>query len=115
MSPPGHNDHQALMSSPPLQETQLTQVATQIFSQDAKDEDLNDGVWGYLDPINDLSSTRGAIKLNKQNSDDSQEHRGARAKSTKNASGYLIGRHLECDLVIDSAFISNRHCVIYKV
>jgi len=32
-----------------------------------------------------------------------------------NFSGFLIGRHPECDLRIDAAGISNRHCVIHKV
>jgi hypothetical protein len=32
-----------------------------------------------------------------------------------NFSGFLIGRHPECDLRIDAARISNRHCVIHKV
>jgi hypothetical protein len=32
-----------------------------------------------------------------------------------NFSGFLIGRHPECDLRIDGARISNRHCVIHKV
>jgi hypothetical protein len=27
----------------------------------------------------------------------------------------MVGRHSECDLVIDAVVISNRHCVIFKV
>lgn len=30
-------------------------------------------------------------------------------------SGYLIGRHKECDVVIVEPEVSNRHCVVYMV
>ena len=30
------------------------------------------------------------------------------------AGGYLIGRHAECDLIVDIPTVSNRHCVIFN-
>jgi len=55
--------------------------------------------------------SREIIELNKAYP---SQRRKTSPKET-NFSGFLIGRHPECDLRIDAAGISNRHCVIHKV
>jgi serine/threonine-protein kinase Chk2 len=117
MSPPNHAESQRTpTSSPGGQETQATQVASQFAYADGEGEEVDPTVWGYLDPIQNVSTK--VIKLNK--SPDCNHQTGTRSKpgSSKkkpNPSGFLIGRHQECDLRIDDNVISNRHCLIYKV
>lgn len=97
----------------PVSSLQDTQVATQPLSQSdfslLQEDDPN--VWGYLDPI--TASTGPSVKLDK--SDACMPEKKGKSKSKKStAKGFLIGRHPECDLSLDAAVISNRHCVIYK-
>lgn len=71
-------------------------------------------MWGYLWPLSDKSDS--VIKLNKQAPapDKKKKKKGTKGKKIP-PNGFLVGRHAECDLLIDDAVISNRHCVIFKV
>ena len=121
MSPPDRKDVERTPAvSPGPQATYDTQQSTQAASQFAyvppqDDEEYDPNVWGYLDPINSLNSQK-SIRLNKTPQSNGEKSSRGRPSSRKTGpSGFLIGRHPECDLHIDSTVISNRHCVIYKV
>ncbi|CAZ86475.1 unnamed protein product [Tuber melanosporum] len=108
-------------SSPPPQDTQ---VASQFYypplSEQGVDED-DETIWGYLWPL--TQKNQSVIKLNKTpqvSTPNKDSPKSAEKKKPKNnnkkhgTGGFVIGRHVECDLVIDHNVISNRHCVIYK-
>lgn len=96
---------------------EATQVASQFYCpplpEEDEDTEPDPNVWGCLVPLNSVDPARKIIKLNK-NPDTSPAKSGAKTKK-KSPSGFLVGRHPECDLHISSPVISNRHCVIYKV
>ncbi|KAJ5232399.1 hypothetical protein N7468_005355 [Penicillium chermesinum] len=82
------------------------------------DEDA-EGVWGYLISLDDKVS--GAFVLKKRNDcesqDASKERDGKRSRKSTNGrapGGYLIGRHPECDLIIESPTVSNRHFLLFE-
>lgn len=103
---------------------------TQAFSQfiypprafaDGVNDEATEGVWGYLIPLND--KVRESLVLRKRG--DCSDIRGGspKAKPEKRVwrqvqghlpGGYLVGRHLECDMVIDIPTISNRHFLIFS-
>lgn len=118
ISPPARSEirHTPVASPPP--QSNDTQISTQVASQFAyippqDDEEYDPNVWGYLDPIN--STSYKSIRLNKNPQEPVEKKRGRGASRKTGPRGFLIGRHAECDLQIDSGVISNRHCVIYKV
>jgi serine/threonine-protein kinase Chk2 len=119
MSPPSRPEVQRTpASSPSPQETQTsTQVASQfVYPFQHEEEEYDPNIWGYLDPITDPSKKK-SIKLDKtpQCANDNKRRKSKASVKKTTASGFLIGRHPECDLHIEAAVISNRHCVIYKV
>lgn len=110
-------------SSPPPQDN--TQVASQFYYPPLAEEGLNtqddaESIWGYLWPLG--GKTTEVIKLDKQApppGTPEKKRKGGRTPKTKKKvlppSGFIVGRHAECDLLIDDPVISNRHCVIFKV
>lgn len=109
-------------SSPPLQDN--TQVASQFYypplAEGLNRGDDGENVWGYLWPLGGKNSE--VIKLDKQapppGTPEKKKKRGSTPKTKKKQlppSGFIVGRHNECDLLIDDPVISNRHCVIFKV
>lgn len=93
-----------------------TQVASQFWCPPLPEEDMDTdpdpNVWGCLVPVN---TEGGPIKLNKNPDTVPGKSPASGRGKKKTPSGFLVGRHPECDLHISSAVISNRHCVIYKV
>ncbi|KAK6354243.1 hypothetical protein TWF730_008655 [Orbilia blumenaviensis] len=112
--------------SPSQANWEATQMATQVASQFVMPVAENSDVWGYLLPLdmdkslglNDVLTLRkrGACDDEAGSSSKKQRGRGGGAdKSGKGApSGYLIGRHQECDLRLTQPTVSNRHCVIFR-
>ncbi|KAI5465940.1 kinase-like domain-containing protein [Mariannaea sp. PMI_226] len=126
------------LSSPPQDTQPLSQFVDRhpALSEELDDE-IAEGVWGYLVPLDpkygekpivlkkrgacplpdtiadatktDPKHSKGKSPLPKE--DEAQEKK----KSSKNASsgGYLIGRHPECDIVVNDGIVSNRHCLIF--
>lgn len=93
-------------SPPPFPDTQ---VASQVhFTQLDVKEEVKD-VWGYLTPMN---AAHGEVLTLSKRSNCSK--RGSKKPSVA-AGGYLLGRHVECDVVVEAPIVSNRHCVIFKV
>ncbi|KAI1369300.1 SMAD/FHA protein kinase [Xylaria arbuscula] len=125
-------------SSPP-QDTQAFPTSQYVdanggLSDEVQDE-VKEGVWGYLFPL-DVKYGGQCIVLKKRstcphpNNVADAVHAKKNAKNGKNAleqeeswdksrtkgvpsGGYLIGRHPECDVVIDHPTISNRHCLLF--
>lgn len=113
--------------SPSQANWEATQLATQVASQFVVPPAENSDVWGYLLPL-DMDKSLGladVLTLKKRSACDDEpatsgfkkpRGRGGAGKSGKGApSGYLIGRHLECDLRLTQPTVSNRHCVIFRV
>ncbi|KAF3105610.1 hypothetical protein TWF706_003720 [Orbilia oligospora] len=112
--------------SPSQVNWEATQLATQVASQFAVPPAENSDVWGYLLPL-DMDKSLGlgdVLTLKKRSACDDEPisgfkkprgRSGAADKGGKGApSGYLIGRHLECDLRLTQPTVSNRHCVIFR-
>ena len=125
--------------SSPLQDTQpLSQF---IYPPRDIEPDLNDddGTWGYLFPLNPgqghklvmkrrsfcptpqppLEIARPTVKSKKRGKKDElveaeQEYENKKIGSGFPAGGYLLGRHPECDMILDIPTISNRHCLIFN-
>ncbi|KAJ5193018.1 hypothetical protein N7449_009160 [Penicillium cf. viridicatum] len=110
----------ATSSPPALEDTQaLSQFVypPRAFADDVKDEDA-EGVWGYLLPLDENGN--GPLVLRKR--DDCDEDDGTakakgkkaqKSKSAKSPGGFLVGRHPECDRVLEIPTISNRHFLIF--
>ncbi|CAL5867761.1 uncharacterized protein PFLUO_LOCUS1981 [Penicillium psychrofluorescens] len=110
---------------------------TQAFSQyvypprafaDEVDDENAEGVWGYLLPLDD--TVENSLVLKKRTSCENRDPNATKDKSGKPSqrlgrepsrkqkngqppSGYLVGRHPECDLVINISTISNRHFLLF--
>ncbi|KAG7050610.1 CAMK/RAD53 protein kinase [Colletotrichum scovillei] len=125
------------ISSPPQEATQaFSQYAheTKEALSDEVEDEVKEGVWGYLFPLDTkygkvvVMKRRAACPLpdaveakessnkdqNGKSSLQKEEEAYERTKVKGVASGgYLIGRHPECDIVVDDPIISNRHCLIF--
>ncbi|KAI9053466.1 hypothetical protein LZ554_002424 [Drepanopeziza brunnea f. sp. 'monogermtubi'] len=119
------NEHaEAGQKSSPPADTQFTQAfSTQEIPQD---EPEDDDLWGWLFPMDPKFGQK--IALRKRNAcplpgkDDFQ--RGPDPKREEEmyeetkvkgmaSGGFIIGRHPECDLILDDLIVSNRHCLIF--
>lgn len=142
VTPPSHRPSQTHPSprgpgglSSPLSDTQpFSQFSypTQHRAYAIADEE-GEEVWGYLVPMDGFQgevmvlrrragcpvpSTRvGQLKSGKQPKEEykKQEEDYEKDKAEKGvpAGGYLIGRHRECDRIIESPTVSNRHCLLF--
>ncbi|QSZ28690.1 hypothetical protein DSL72_003190 [Monilinia vaccinii-corymbosi] len=123
--------------SPPLassqkktQELSQSQASANALSDEVEDEE-EEGVWGYLMPVNHeygrllvlkrrnacpLSDKPGDLGNPRKSKDLNKEEDAYEATKFKGiaSEGYLIGRHPECDLKIDNIEVSNRHCLIFS-
>lgn len=129
----------ACLSSPPSD----TQVFSQFIfpprdlEPDDEDHDL-DGTWGYLfpldhrfggkltlrkrnicpAPIKPLEIAKLSNESGSKNEDDPLKDEQAYEENKMNrgfpSGGYLIGRHPECDVILDMPTVSNRHCLIFN-
>ena len=119
VSPPRPSGDGALTpksSSPP--QFPDTQVASQVhFTQLDVKEEVKD-VWGYLTPMNaahgEVLTLSKRTNCFKKPESGSCSRRGAK-KPHVATGGYILGRHVECDIVVEAPIVSNRHCVIFKV
>lgn len=118
------------LSSPPGDTQPLSQFVypPRAFADDVEDE-AAEGVWGYLIPLDDkvgktlVLRKRDNCQGPKNGAPKTRSGKGAQKQSKNSESrceqnyppgGYLIGRHPECDLVINIPTISNRHCLIFS-
>jgi serine/threonine-protein kinase CHEK2 len=107
------------------------------FGHDLEEED--ESTWGFLYPINPehgnklvmkkrnfcpaptkpLEAGRATTKGKKLSKNQSLKKDEEEYEKTKNqngfpAGGYLVGRHPECDLIVEIPTISNRHCLFFN-
>ncbi|KAI0200190.1 Pkinase-domain-containing protein [Astrocystis sublimbata] len=123
-------------SSPP-QDTQAFPTSQYVDANGALSDEVEDevkeGVWGYLFPLDPRHGSRcvvlkkrsicpkdkdvdgavapedhGKCALEKE-----QVYEKTKTKGGVPSGGYLIGRHPECDVMIDDPVVSNRHCLLF--
>lgn len=96
------------------------------LSDDVQDE-VKEGVWGYLMPLDTRFGK--TIVLRKRSSCPDPQTPGNTTTRAHNrgltpdvaispkvgttSGGYLIGRHPECDVIIEDPIVSNRHCLLF--
>ncbi|KAL8651400.1 MAG: hypothetical protein Q9226_004725 [Calogaya cf. arnoldii] len=135
-SPPLHG-----LSSPPSDTQPFSQfvyppTAIPLTVEDEEEE----GVWGYLVPIDSIfgntlimkkrtacpapypdqtfgqgseSRSIGRCSSKSYNEEEKDYEKTKREKGWP-AGGYLIGRHPECDRILELPTISNRHCIVFN-
>ncbi|KND02797.1 CAMK protein kinase [Spizellomyces punctatus DAOM BR117] len=93
------------MNDKDLEATQPAGETLDTFSPAVNEEEESPSVWGVLRSLNpdyDDFLLSKALASHEQNS------------AAPSRAGYLLGRHLECDIRFTNPQISNRHCLIYK-
>ncbi|EZF71389.1 CAMK protein kinase [Trichophyton soudanense CBS 452.61] len=127
VSPPEGRRNQAPRGQSPDESSCPTQGFSQyppIQSIDDVEDEVAQGIWGYLTPLD--NNFGGQLVLKKRDSTNTTPVIGAasdistpesttskRGTREINRAGYLIGRHAECDFRIKLPTISNRHCLIF--
>jgi serine/threonine-protein kinase Chk2 len=135
-----HAQGQAL-SSPPQDTQPLSQFVDRhpAISDDIEDE-IREGVWGYLVPLDpkygdkpivlkrrsacpQADTAADAAKKDNKNHTNDRNGKSAAIKDEEtfekkkengvSSGGYLIGRHPECDIVVNDGIVSNRHCLLF--
>lgn len=136
--------HPANVRSPPAPGLSSPPSDTQPFSQfvypplalsyEVHDEEA-EGIWGYLVPLDNKSGdtlvlrrrsacpvpssltgrTTGKERVGRKTYERQEEnYEKKKAEEGVTAGGYLIGRHPECDRVLSSPTVSNRHCLLFS-
>ncbi|KAI8962690.1 checkpoint kinase 2-like protein [Daldinia sp. FL1419] len=126
------------LSSPP-QDTQAFPTSQYVEGNGALSDEVEDeekeGVWGYLFPLDPKHGGRCVVLKKRSTCQLPNDVSGVLAKeqsSSADASalkqeesfekskvkgvpsgGYLIGRHPECDIIVDDPIVSNRHCLVF--
>ena len=133
-SPPPPSQMETGLSSPPSDTQPYSQfIPPPPIAYEVEDEEA-EGVWGYLVPVDgvteplvlrkrgacpvpaaELGSASGRQKVPKKHWQ-KKEEKYEKDKQTNGitAVGYLIGRHPECDRIIDVPTVSNRHTLIFN-
>ncbi|KAI0555444.1 SMAD/FHA protein kinase [Xylaria curta] len=124
------------LSSPP-QDTQAFPTSQYVdpnaaLSDEVEDE-VKEGVWGYLFPLdpryggrcvvlkkrsmcpksNDIDEAVDPKDRKKGALEKEEAYEKTKTKGGVPSGGYLIGRHPECDVIIDDIIVSNRHCLLF--
>nr|POF03000.1 putative serine/threonine-protein kinase fhkc [Quercus suber] len=132
-SPPPKSNLRSGLSSPPSDTQPFSQfLAPPPISYEVENEEA-EGVWGYLVPISGFSEPlvlrkraacpvppaetgkpTGRQKVSKKHWEKKEEtYEFKKVVMGSPGSGYLVGRHPECDQVIDVPTVSNRHCLFF--
>ncbi|KAK8027400.1 hypothetical protein PG991_004456 [Apiospora marii] len=86
-------------------------IDQQAALSDEVEDEVKEGVWGYLFPSR---HPVWQVKEDNENRALEQEESYEKEKSKGiPAGGYLIGRHQECDIVVNEPIVSNRHTLIF--
>ncbi|KAF2435228.1 Pkinase-domain-containing protein [Tothia fuscella] len=128
-------------SQPSPQNDTQTQPFSQFlaplsYSYEVEDEE-GEGVWGYLldnfrggdtlvlrhrrscpGPMTtkeskEKNTARKAVSKDRYLNEEEEYEASRSGEGNYSAGGYLIGRHPECDRILDSPTVSNRHCIIF--
>ncbi|CAK4029626.1 serine threonine- kinase fhkC [Lecanosticta acicola] len=132
--PPPPSQLNGVLSSPPNDTQPYSQfLPPPPVSYEVENEEA-EGVWGYLVPASGFDEPlvlkkRAACpvpfdKYARPNGNKKapkkkyveEEEKYEEVKSTQGvpAGGYLIGRHPECDRIINQPTVSNRHCLVFS-
>ncbi|KAH8884490.1 Pkinase-domain-containing protein [Thozetella sp. PMI_491] len=120
---------QANQFSSPPQDTQAfpsQHIDPNAPLSDEVQDEVKEGVWGYLFPMDTRYGGR-CVVLRKRaacpGTDENQKSSKPLLKDEDSfeeikmkgvpSGGYLIGRHPECDVVVDDPIVSNRHCLLF--
>ncbi|GAP83399.1 putative CAMK RAD53 protein kinase [Rosellinia necatrix] len=133
---PDESYSQAQRFSSPLQDTQAFPTSQYVDANaalsDEVEDEVKEGVWGYLFPLNtsygsrcvvlrkrstcphskDVAAAIGSKQGGKGALEQEEIYEKSKTKGVPSG-GYLIGRHPECDVVIDDPIVSNRHCLLF--
>ncbi|KAF2744087.1 lanosterol 14-alpha-demethylase [Sporormia fimetaria CBS 119925] len=123
------------LSSPPFDTQPFSQFSYPPKGRTfAVDDEEGEGVWGYLVPLdgptdevlvlrrrnmcpvpgNKIGQSDGHDKVPAETfKNDEQEYEQEKVRKGVPAGGYLVGRHPECDRVVQSPTVSNRHCLLF--
>jgi serine/threonine-protein kinase Chk2 len=122
------------ITSPPNDTQPLSQFLTPApISYEVENEE-EEGVWGYLVPAEGFSDAlplrkraacpvslhandkpNGRQKVSKKHWEKQEkEYEVQKDANGVPAGGYLIGRHPECDKIVDNPTVSNRHSLIFS-
>ncbi|KAH6714509.1 SMAD/FHA domain-containing protein [Leptodontidium sp. MPI-SDFR-AT-0119] len=108
-----NGDSAVALRHPKLEPTRRSELfQRQRTMYDSLIEGLHPEAWGYL--INPSDSFTPTIILHKKQPSITLCP-PSNSQSSGSAGGYLIGRHLESDIIVVISSISNRHCVIFWV
>ena len=126
------------LSSPPGDTQPLSQFVFPPRDLDDSDDEPDESTWGYLHPLDErlgkklIMKKRPAcpapsapletarLKHNKKDratgnlAKDEERYEKTKREVGFPAGGYLIGRHPECDVLVDIPTISNRHCLLFS-
>ena len=133
-SPPPPSQMNTGLSSPPSDTQPYSQfIPPPPIAYEVEDEE-KEGVWGYLVPVDgfseplvlrkrgacpispkELGNASGRQKVSKKHWEKKEEkYEKDKQRHGITATGYLIGRHPECDRIIDVPTVSNRHTLIFN-
>ncbi|KAF2265581.1 Pkinase-domain-containing protein [Lojkania enalia] len=124
------------LSSPPSDTQPFSQFSYPPNNRAyAVDDEEGEGVWGYLVPLDhrsgdtlilrqrsacpvpetEVGQTTGKESVSRDTYEKQEErYETKKQKNGITAGGYLIGRHPECDRVLNSLTVSNRHCLLFS-
>lgn len=126
------------LSSPPGDTQPLSQFVFPPRDLDDSDDEPDESTWGYLHPLDERLGKKlilkkrpacpapaaplekARLKHKKQDrasgnlAKDEERYEKKKSEVGFPAGGYLIGRHPECDVVVDIPTISNRHCLLFS-
>ncbi|KAI0013348.1 checkpoint kinase 2-like protein [Xylariaceae sp. FL0662B] len=123
------------LSSPP-QDTQAFPTSQYVDADaalsDEVEDEIKEGVWGYLFPLNTNHGGRCVVLKKRSTCSESNDIAATLSKEQSRApalkqeetfevskikgvpsGGYLIGRHPECDIIVNDPIVSNRHCLLF--
>ncbi|KAL8348371.1 hypothetical protein RB598_001599 [Gaeumannomyces tritici] len=104
-----------------LVKSRLEEAGKDVWVED----EVKEGVWGYIFPLDTKYGRRVVLRVrgsrplpakDRKNNPLSGAEVGSpdsNLKTNLRSRGYLIGRHPECDIVVDDPTASNRHCLIF--
>ena len=126
------------LSSPPGDTQQLSQFIFPPQDSDESDDEPDEITWGYLLPLDERFGKKLTMKKRPScpapptTLEISTGENKVQSRATANlakgeeiyektkrevgypAGGYLVGRHPECDVVVNIPTISNRHCLLFS-
>lgn len=126
------------LSSPPGDTQPFSQFVFPPRDLEDSDGELDESTWGYLFPMDErfgkkltmkkrpacpapvppleVGRTSKKTKARATGSlvKDEEKYEKTKREVGHPSGGYLVGRHPECDLIVDIPTISNRHCLLFS-